>query len=459
MTRARLPLGKAYGQAAALARSPFARSVGSLMALTAVGQGLYVAAAPLLGRLYSPEAFGLYGLFYLFITTTAMFICLNYDAAIPAAVTDEEAQSLSEASVRLSVIICAIIAVGLTGAIQFDLMGFGGLPWWSGLMAFAILWLQALVQVVQAWFVRRQTAVAIGRAGVTLNAVRGGTQVGLGALGGAWWGLGLGEVVGRMAALAHSLMERGAWRPSGKLWRFALPRSVMSRYRQFPLVLLGSTAIEAVVLFSQIAVLNALYGPAGMGQYFMMRRTLDLPVAFAFKSLSDIFYGRLAAHCRDAPERVKPFYVRSVLILAGLGFIGALPLMIWGEALFRLVLGSAWGEAGLLAAVMAPSAVLNLAVAPAARIFGLSRRAWLRYAYTAANALSMLVVLSLAWTQQWSLFTTTVGLSAAVSFGYLVYFLAGVLAADRLIVSPERADGPATVADPAIAPTTERPVP
>jgi hypothetical protein len=71
----------------------------------------------------------------------------------------------------------------------------------------------------------------------------------------------------------------------------------------------------------------------------------------------------------------------------------------------------------------------------------------------------MLVVLSLAWTQQWSLFTTTVGLSAAVSFGYLVYFLAGVLAADRLIVSPERADGPATVADPAIAPTTERPVP
>ena len=69
-----------------LSRSPFARSVGSLMALTAVGQGLYVAAAPILGRLYSPEAFGLYGIFYLFVTTTAMFICLNYDVAIPAAV-------------------------------------------------------------------------------------------------------------------------------------------------------------------------------------------------------------------------------------------------------------------------------------------------------------------------------------------------------------------------------------
>lgn len=442
-----------------LGRSPFARSVGSLMALTAVGQGLYIAAAPLLGRLYSPEEFGLYGLFYLFVTTTAMFICLNYDAAIPAALSDEEAQKLSDVSIRVSVLVCAVIAVGLTFAIQFDIMGFGGLPWWAGVVAFAILWLQAVIQVVQAWYVRRQTAVAIGRAGVTLNGVRGGTQVGLGFVGGAWWGLGVGEVVGRVAALAHSLVEKGAWRPSGRLWRIALPGAVMSRYRRFPLVLLGSTAIEAVVLFSQIAVLNALYGAAGMGQYFMMRRMLDLPVAFAFKSLSDIFYGRLADHCRNAPERVKPFYVRSVLILAGLGFVGALPLMIWGEAIFRVVLGSAWGEAGVLAAVMAPSAVLNLAVAPAARIFGLSRRAWLRYAYTAANALSMLIVLSLAWTREWSLLVTTVGLSAAISLGYLVYFLAGVLAADRVVTAPERSDGPAMVTDPAIAPTTERPIP
>jgi O-antigen/teichoic acid export membrane protein len=416
------------------------------MALTALGQGLNIAAAPLLGRLYSPEAFGLYGLFYLFVTTAAMFICLNYDAAIPAAVTDEEAQSLSEASVRLSVVICAMIAVGLTMAIQFDLMGFGGLPWWAGLLAFAILWLQALIQVVQAWYVRRQTAVAIGRAGVTLNAVRGGTQVGAGVLGGMWWGLGLGEVLGRVAALVHSLLEKGAWRPSGGLWSLHLPRAVLSRYRRFPLVLLGSTAIDAAVVFALIAVLSALYGPAGMGQYFMMRRTLDLPVAFAFRSLADIFYGRLAAHSRHAPTYVKPFYVRSVLILAAVGFVGAVPLMIWGKPMFELVLGPAWGEAGLLAAVMAPSAVLNLAVAPASRVFALSRRAWLRFAFTGVNAASTGLVLWMAWVGNWNLLSTVTGLSTAISVSYLVYFIAGIAAADDLIIDgvstmPERSAG------------------
>lgn len=429
-----------------LTRSPFARSVSSLMALTAVGQGLYVAAAPLLGRLYTPEAFGLYGLFYLFVTTSAMFICLNYDMAIPAAVDEADANDLAEATIRLSVIVCCVIGILLTGGIALDVMGFGALPWWAGPLAFAVLLLQAVIQVFQAWYVRAQTAVKIGQAGVTLNVVRGGIQVGLGAMGGAWWGLGLGEVLGRVAALIHSMYAHGAWRPRKSLWSLTLPLATLQRYRRFPLVFLSTSIVEAVVLFAQIAALSVMFGPAGMGQYFMMRRTLDLPVAFAFRSLSDIFYGRMAADCRVAPHRVKPFYVRSFLILAGTGFIGAMPLMLFGPQIFQVILGPFWGEAGRLAAVMAPSAVLNLAAAPAARIFGLSKRPWLRSVYTATNAISMAIVLLLATTRGWSLFTTTVGLSVATCLVYLSYFVAGLFAADRLI-SPDSggSNGPAPI--------------
>lgn len=422
----------------ALSRSPFGRSVSSLMMLTVVGQGLYIAVAPLLGRLYTPEAFGLYGVFYLFITTSTLFICLNYDMAIPAAVDEADANDLTEATIRMSVIVCAVIGALLTSAIILNLAGFGSLPWWAGAMAFAVLLLQALIQVIQAWYVRAQTAVIIGRAGVTLNAVRGGVQVGLGLLGGAWWGLGLGEALGRLGALIHSVGARGAWRPRTSLWSLKLPLATLRRYRQFPLVFLSSSVVEAVVFFAQIATLNTLFGPAGMGQYFMMRRTLDLPVAFAYRSLSDIFYGRMAADCREAPERVKPFYVRSFLILAGIGFIGATPLMIFGEPIFEFVMGPDWGEAGRMAAVMAPAAVLNLAAAPASRIFGLSERPWLRSVYTAANAVLIGIVLILATTRGWSLFTTTAALSIATCIVYLSYFLAGLFAADRLVSSSSR---------------------
>lgn len=412
------------------------------MALTAVGQGLYVAAAPLLGRLYSPEEFGLYGLFYLFITTSTMFVCLNYDMAVPAAVSEVDAEDLTEASIRISLVLCGLIAAILTAFIVLNFMGFGSLPVWAGPLAFVILLLQALIQVFQAWYVRRQTAVTIGRAGITLNAARSGSQVALGVFSGPWWGLGLGEVIGRAASLVHSIVAPGAWHPRSGFFSAPMPWHTLKRYRQFPLVLLGSTAIDAMVLFAQIAVLSALFGAVGMGQYFMMRRTLDLPIAFAFRSLSDVFYGRLAAHSRETPERVKPFYVRSVFILAAVGFVCAVPLMFFAKPLFELILGPAWGEAGVLAAVMAPSAVLNLAVAPASRIFGLSHRPWLRYAYTAANAVSSGIALLLAATNQWSLFATTCGLSAAISFSYVVYFIAGAAAAERLIVADGAPEDP-----------------
>lgn len=161
-----------------LLRSPFARSVGSLMAPSALGQELNVAAAPILARLYGPEEFGLYGLFYLFITFTAMFIRLNYDialpAALPAAVDESDAQELAESAIKVSV----VIGVVLMGAIALDLMDFGHLPLRIGPLAFAVLQLQALIQVFQAWYVRRQTIATIGQAGITLNAVRSGSQIG-----------------------------------------------------------------------------------------------------------------------------------------------------------------------------------------------------------------------------------------------------------------------------------------
>jgi uncharacterized membrane protein YuzA (DUF378 family) len=95
---------------------------------------------------------------------------------------------------------------------------------------------------------------------------------------------------------------------------------------------------------------------------------------------------------------------------------------------------------------MAPSAVLNLAVAPASRVFALSRRAWLRFAFTGVNAASTGLVLWMAWVGNWNLLSTVTGLSTAISVSYLVYFIAGIAAADDLIIDgvstmPERSAG------------------
>ena len=181
----------------------------------------------------------------------------------------------------------------------------------------------------------------------------------------------------------------------------------------------------------------SLFGPAVLGQYFLMRRTLDLPVAFAFRSLGDIFYARLAADARTAPERIRPFFIKSFLILASLGAIGASPIILFGPTLFAFVFGPAWHEAGLLAAIMAPSAVMNLGVAPVSRIFALTSRPHLRFSFSVFYLLGTVLLLWAARHYTLSLLAVTAGVSLVTFVSYFAYLVGGYIACSSIRLDSE----------------------
>ncbi len=418
----------------ALRRSVFARNIGSVMAYTAVGQSVYLLTGPLIGRLFSPVQFGLYGLFYSFTVLAMGLIFLNYDFAIPAADSDEDARKLTIGAAAIA-LICAPIAGGVMTLLSWmRIAGFGDLPAMAGILVVLLLLGQAGVQLLQNWCIRDGETVVIGKASVVLNVVRGATQILLGAFTPFWWALGAGEVSGRVGNALHlgrgrkvrdALREVTAYRPR-EIW------STLRTYRQFPLVLLPSQAIDITASFMQSAGLAYFFGPAGLGIYFLMRRTLDLPVAFAFRSLSDVFYARQARDAREAPERVRPFFVRSVLLLAGGGFLVGIPAMLVSPALFALIFGPEWREAGVLAAIMAPASIMNLAVAPVARVFALTTRPQLRLCFSLVNIVGTLLTLALIAIASLDLRQTTIAISAVTFLAYLAYFIAGYVASASL---------------------------
>jgi len=415
------------GRFSALAVSPFVRSVGAFMIFTAVGQGIYLVAAPMIGRLFSPGEVGIYGLVLTIVTICAMFVCLYYDHAIPAAASDQEALDLTKACTTLALITCPLVGVMLSGLSTSEALA-DQIPFWSGPIAAGILFFFAITQLLQAWRVRRNDTTVIAHANLTLNLVRGAGQVGGGLLAPTWWLLLLGELAGRAATMAHMIVHSR----DGRVFRIGLGpdvRKTMRKYSEFPLVLLPSQGLDTVAQFLQISGLTVLYGTSALGQYYLMRRTLDLPVAFFFRALGDVFYARQVTEARSAPERIRPFFVKSVLLLALVGFAGSLPLILFGRPMFLLVFGPNWGPAGTMAAIMAPAAVLNLAMAPVSRVFNLSRRPHLRFAFGAANLTGTLAVLALAYAEHFDILRTVAGISITTAAAYLVYFVAGWLAA------------------------------
>jgi O-antigen/teichoic acid export membrane protein len=107
-------------------------------------------------------------------------------------------------------------------------------------------------------------------------------------------------------------------------------------------------------------------------------------------------------------------------------------VLIWGPELFRLFYGPNWGVAGMLAAIMVPSMVFNLVVAPVSRVFQLTHKAHLRLLPGLVNTAGTLLVLWFADRYGLSLVETVAGISITICVQYAVYFAAGYYVAGHV---------------------------
>ena len=94
---------------------PFARKVMSLSALTAVGQGSFVVALPLLSRLYTPTDFGVFTIYLSIVNIGGPLIGLKFESALYAARTSDEART----TLALSILTIILMGGAATGGLYF----------------------------------------------------------------------------------------------------------------------------------------------------------------------------------------------------------------------------------------------------------------------------------------------------------------------------------------------------
>jgi O-antigen/teichoic acid export membrane protein len=418
-------------------RSQFVRRTSSLMLYTVISQLITVVSSLFLARIYSPSEFGLYGVLFSFTAIVGNTISLNYDFAIPSPKEEVDAVRLVAGAAIIAMIMSLLMAVMFLVLVVTNQMKLGELPAWSWLLAWAMLLSAALSSTLQYWAVRQQRLHLLGEGGIALSASRAGAQIVLGLLtAGKWPALAVAETIGRLILLARYLPS--TWRdfralsvtaPTGKIWNTLL------RFRRFPTVLLPPMVMDAALSSISVPVLNVLYGLTLTGQYWLMRRVLDLPVSFISKTIGDAFHGKISEYARTDPARVQRLIVGLFGVLLILAGVAASPLILFGPSIFRIVFGKPWSEAGMLAAVTAPSMIVNIATGPVARAFAITRRANLRYAFTAVNLIGCIIVFSAAWLYHLSILWTATGLSIVYFLSYCVYFVSAYIAAGQ--IAPE----------------------
>lgn len=335
---------------ARVCRSRFVRNVAVVATGTAAAQAITIVFAPLIARLYGPEAFGLLGTFMALVAVAAPLAALAYPIAIVLPRDDRDALGLVRLSVILSFVIAFFAAVAL----------WAGGEWLTATLraesAAGFLFLiplgmlfAAWRQIAQQWLIRKKEFGVVARSAVAHSLILNGAKSGIG------WLHPVGAVLIALATLGYALHAvllfigaRRRYQSSADEWEedLAAPlRELARRHRDFPLYRAPQNFINAASQSLPVLMLAAFFGPAAAGFYTLGKMVMGAPSTLLGKAVTDVFYPRITEAAYNG-ESLTQHIMRATGALFAIGIVPFGLVVLFGPWLFSMAFGGDWAMAG-----------------------------------------------------------------------------------------------------------------
>lgn len=350
-----------------LTSSPLVRNIMAVASGTAAGQAVVFVFSPLIARIYSPETFGLQGVFLSLVSILSPAIALRYPMAIVVAKDDGEARSMMCLSLIIAFGLSCLLGLALSvaGRPITRLLGaeaLGPLIWFLPLALFCVS-----LQDVMDYRAARLSAfrlvakVTVVHAFLTnLARVLGGLAAPVAAT--------LVAVTSLAPAVQAALLRAGTRKigqPAPPL-TFTGALLLARAHRDFPLYRAPTDVLNSASQSVPVILLAALFSPTAAGLYTLTRSVLNLPSNVISSAVGNVLYVRFAELAREG-RPLRPLLLRST------GMLLALTPIIIGVAwfaptVFAFVFGERWRESGNYAQWMALWIAMMIVNVPTAKI-------------------------------------------------------------------------------------------
>jgi len=342
-----------------LHNSSVIRSTSELLLGNLIAQGILVASAPIITRLYAPEEYGVLGTYSALVMVLSVIATLRYELAILLPQQDEEAQQLATMASTLTIIMSlAIGAILWVVALWINPEWLRPLRPYIGLLTLSILF-YGLSQVFIHYLMRRQQF----RLQMHSSWVQALTYVMI-QLGGGMLRTGtIGLLVGQLAGQVVSALMLGRslhYRRIGykRFWELARLYKHSSGYNML-------TALIYALQGSLPILLSAgLYSAKEVGWLALSLRIVATPVQMLSTSLGRVYLSKAAELARQSPELLPTLVSRTLKLLFFTAAAPTLVLFAVAPALFAWLFGADWRASGEYLRILAPMLLINLVVFP-----------------------------------------------------------------------------------------------
>lgn len=335
---------------------------------TVLAQVVSVFAAPVIARLFAPEAFGVAAIFTSLTGIIGIVICLRYDRSIIVPQSDEDAVNLVGVSFVFTVLVATASTsiVFLGGSSFFDKIHAQALTPYLRLVPF-YLFASGILAALASWGTRKKHFTAVALSGLLSSICYIGVAICAGMVGHVGSGTLIVGICSGMAVSVFALVP-AFWRDLRPSLVHAVSRQnmlrVLHRYQRFPkfstaAALLNSASWELPTFF-----LSGFFSTAVVGEYALGQRLIRIPMSFIGLNISRVFSQRAA---QSKHEGTLPLLVsKTFQSLVNLGLFPFLLAALTGREVFTLIFGARWTEAGVYTEILSAWAFFWFISAPLA---------------------------------------------------------------------------------------------
>jgi O-antigen/teichoic acid export membrane protein len=362
---------------------------------TVISQALPLLFSPVLARLYSPEEFGAFSLFFAIVAVLGNMSAGKFDLALYTSKTKQNA--------------IFTVITGLVFAIGFSLLiflvcglviGFAEtdkLSWMAVVcIPFTVLALGSS-NVFVGLSNREKRFKYISRAKMLLGATWVAVNLLAGLFNGGVMGLILGYALGQLVSSAYlyhinkSDFENVSY--NRRTFKFNVLRNKNYAFIFLPAHLLNTLSASGPSFF-----LSYLFGLNDNGFFFKAGRIGESPTNIIRSSLGNVFWQQ-ASHDYINTGNARPVMKTFFLKLLVIGFPGYLILYLFSEQLFVFLFGQPWIEAAKYFQILAPYFFLQFVITPLTILVVLSNKPWIDITWQVFYALSIALSFGYGWLQ------------------------------------------------------------
>lgn len=341
-----------------------ANPVAGFTLATALSQIFPLISAPVLSRLYSPEAFGSYAIYFALSTILGTLAIFSLQNAIVLEAEDSAALeagcvALVPPAVVSALLLFILLCVPSVADLDF-LSGLGHLI----LLVPVTIFLSSAYLIGYSWLLRRGYYRLLAVNKITLAFATMTVQIGIGFLQLEALGLIVANMIGYI--LAGVLVYRCVWKEEARSLRFpSLERVIVVLKKNNALVRFTTPAslLNSACSYLPDFFVARLFGTQILGQYSLGMRMVSMPLAFVSSTVQDVFKRDVArewtevGNCRRAFSKYF-WLMAAIAVFVLMPLIGLLPLI------FEVVFGAVWARSGLFIQCLAFFLVVRFVSSP-----------------------------------------------------------------------------------------------